>query len=73
MDKFSLISLDLAQSIIQVHGANADGTALFRRKISSMKLLVFLSKVDPCIEAMEACARSHLRGHNATDYAFRGG
>ncbi|MBP2470712.1 hypothetical protein JOH52_006804 [Sinorhizobium meliloti] len=39
MEKVSIIGLDLAKSIIQVHAANVDGSVLFRRKISSKKLL----------------------------------
>lgn len=61
MEKVSIVGLDLAKSIIQVHGASVDGSVLFRRKISSKKLLDFLSKIDPCIVAMEACAGSHIR------------
>ena len=59
MENIRIIGLDLAKSIIQVHGASADGAVLFRQKISSKKLLAFLSDVDPCIVAMEACAGSH--------------
>jgi transposase len=62
MEKVSIVGLDLAKSIIQVHGASVDGSVLFRRKISSKKLLDFLSKIDPCIVAMEACAGSHHWG-----------
>lgn len=41
MEKVSIIGLDLAKSIIQVHAASTDGSVLFRRKISSKKLLCF--------------------------------
>jgi transposase len=55
MEKVNIIGLDLAKSIIQVHAASADGSVLFRRKISSKKLLSFLSEVDPwtCIGKVE--------------------
>ncbi|MFA1625858.1 hypothetical protein ACDY96_24780 [Rhizobium mongolense] len=66
MEKVSIIGLDLAKSIIQVHGASVDGSVLFRRKISSKKLLAFLSEFDPCIVAMEACAGSHHWGREVT-------
>ncbi|MGZ2505266.1 transposase [Rhizobium beringeri] len=62
MEKVSIIGLDLAKSTIQVHAASVDGSVLFRRKISSKKLLAFLSGLDPCIVAMEACAGSHHWG-----------
>lgn len=62
MRKVSIIGLDLAKNTIQVHGAGADGSVIFRRKVSSGKLLAFLSGVDPCMVAMEACAGSHHWG-----------
>lgn len=46
MEKVSIIGLDLAKSITQVHAASADGSVLFRRKISSKKLLAFISGAD---------------------------
>ena len=62
MEKVSIIGLDLAKNTIQVHGAAADGSVAFRRKISRTKLLMFLSEVKPCVVAMEACASSHYWG-----------
>jgi len=59
MEKVSIIGLDLAKNTIQVHGAGADGSVIFRRKVSSTKLLTFLPGVHPCTVAMEACAGSH--------------
>lgn len=53
MRKVSIIGLDFAKNTIQVHGANADGSVMFRRKVSSGKLLAFLSGVDPRIVAIE--------------------
>lgn len=62
MEKISIIGLDLAKNTIQVHGGGADGGVIFRRKVSSAKLLTFLSGVNPCTVAMEACAGSHYWG-----------
>lgn len=62
MEKVSIIGLDLAKSTIQVHAASVNGPVLSRRKVSSKKLLAFLSGFDPCIVVMEACAGSHHWG-----------
>lgn len=62
MEQVSIIGLDLAKNTIQMHGAGADGSVVFRRKVSSSKLLTFLSGVNPCTVAMEACAGSHYWG-----------
>jgi len=34
MEKISIIGLDLAKNTIQVHAAGADGSVVFRRRIS---------------------------------------
>ncbi|WEX91620.1 IS110 family transposase (plasmid) [Sinorhizobium garamanticum] len=62
MEKISMIGLDLAKRTIQVHAAGADGTVISRRKVSSGKLLQFLTNIEPCTVAMEACAGSHHWG-----------
>ncbi|SEJ82384.1 hypothetical protein SAMN04244575_06422 [Sinorhizobium meliloti] len=49
MEKVSIIGLDLAKSTIQVHAASVDGSVLFRRKISSKKLLAFLSATSALV------------------------
>lgn len=59
MEKISIIGLDLAKRTIQVHAAGADGAVIFRRKVSSGKLLQFLASIEPCSGAMEGCAGSH--------------
>jgi transposase len=51
--------LDLAKSVFQVHGADASGAVLFRRKLRRHQLLTFFAGQRPCTVAMEACASSH--------------
>jgi transposase len=62
MEKVNIIGLDLAKNTIQAHAAGADGSVVFRRKVSSGKLLPFLLSIDRCTVAMEACAGSHHWG-----------
>ena len=59
MEKVSIIGVDLAKHVFQVHGACADGSVAFRKKLSRAKLLPFLSSQPRCIIAMEACAGAH--------------
>jgi len=46
MNEVSIIGLDLAKNIFQAHGAGADGSVVFRRKLSRAQLLKFLAE-DP--------------------------
>src|SRR5258708_37115213 len=59
MEKATIIGVDLAKHVFQVHGAGADGSVAFRKKISRVKLLPFLSSQPRCVVAMEACAGAH--------------
>jgi transposase len=62
MGEVSIIGLDLAKNVLQAHGAAADGTVVFRRKLSRAQLLKFMASQPPCVVAMEACASSHHWG-----------
>ena len=62
MEEVSIIGIDLAKHSFQVHGANADGSVAYRRKLSRGKLLSFLAAQPACAVAMEACASAHHWG-----------
>jgi transposase len=55
----SIIGLDLAKNVFQVHGAAADGSPLFNRKLRRAEVLCFFEKTPLCLVAMEACGGSH--------------
>jgi transposase len=59
MDEVSTIGLDLAKSVFQVHGADASGAVLFRKRLRRHQVLTFLAGQPPCTVAMEACSSSH--------------
>jgi len=60
MKQISIIGLDLAKNTFQVHGAHADGSVGFRKKLSRNKVLMFFAAQPRCMVAMEACASSHF-------------
>lgn len=47
MGEVSIIGLDLAKNVFQAHGAAADGSVIFRRKLSRAQLLNFLAAQPP--------------------------
>jgi len=59
MSDVSIIGIDLAKRVFQVHGAAADGSVVFKRKLSRDRLLPFLAAQPRCVVAMEACATAH--------------
>jgi len=59
MAEATIIGIDLAKRTFQAHGAAADGSVTFRKKLSRDRLLLFLASQRRCIVAMEACATAH--------------
>lgn len=55
----SIIGIDLAKSVFQLHGVDADGTVVLEKKVRRSVFLATLEKLPPCLIGMEACATSH--------------
>jgi transposase len=53
------IGLDIAKSVFQVHGVDANGKVIVRRQIKRRYVLAFFQKLAPCLVGIEACASSH--------------
>lgn len=53
------IGLDIAKSVFQVHGVDAEGGVVIRQKLTRARLLKFFGKLDPCLVGIEACGTSH--------------
>lgn len=60
------IGLDLAKNIFQAHGADAEGTALFSRKLRRAEVLRFFEKLPRCLVGMEACGGAHYWAREIT-------
>src|SRR6266542_4297786 len=70
MQAVTTIGLDIAKSIFQVHGVDAEGNVVVRRKLKRRYIVAFFQKLPPCLVGIEACASSHYwsrelqaRGH----------
>src|SRR3954452_2515311 len=59
MGQVSTIGLDLAKSIFQVHGADASGAVVFRKRLRRSQVRLFLAAQPPCTVAMAACGSAH--------------
>jgi len=56
MRRVTTIGLDIAKSVFQVHGVDANGLVVFRRKLKRRYVLAFFQKLLPCLIGIEACA-----------------
>lgn len=59
MREIAIVGLDLAKNVFQVHGADAEGSPVVRRKLRRCEVLPFFEKLPSCLVGMEACAGSH--------------
>lgn len=59
MQAITTIGLDIAKSVFQVHGVDADGQVVIRRKLKRRYVLAFFEKLPACLVGIEACATSH--------------
>ncbi len=51
--------LDLAKHWFQVHGVDAAGAPILRKRSKRTEVLAFFQGLEPCLVGMEACASSH--------------
>ena len=59
MQTVTTIGLDIAKSVFQVHGVDAQGKVIVRRQLKRRHVLAFFHKLPPCLIGIEACASSH--------------
>jgi transposase len=62
MSEIATVGLDLAKNVFQVHGADATGSAVLRKKLRRDQVLAFFSQLPPFVVAMEACGGAHFWG-----------
>ena len=67
MEQISTIGIDLAKQSFQLHGACADGSVSFRKKLGRGKVLDFLASQPSCVVAMDACASAHCWGREIAE------
>jgi error-prone DNA polymerase len=55
----SMIGLDTAKTVFQIHGVDETGRAEIRRKLRRNDLIAFFEKQAACTVVMEACGAAH--------------
>jgi hypothetical protein len=54
MQTVTTIGLDIAKSVFQVHGIDAEGKVVIRRQLKRRYVLAFFQKLAPCLVGIEA-------------------
>ncbi len=57
--QITTVGLDLAKNVFQVHGADAQGRPVLKRKLARDKVLAFFATLPPCLIGLEACGAAH--------------
>ena len=60
------LGIDLAKSVFQLHGVDDNGEVVLQKKLRRGVVLDFLSKLEPCLVGMEACATGHFWAREIT-------
>jgi transposase len=66
MGEITVIGVDLAKSVFQLHGVTGDGTVALRRQVRRSQVLDFFGRLPPCLIGMEACAGAHFWARELT-------
>src|ERR1700739_1091235 len=59
MGEVSAIGLDIAKSVFQIHGVDAGGAVVIRKRVTRAKLLEFFATLPACLVGIEACPTAH--------------
>lgn len=59
MGQITTVGLDIAKSVFQVHGVDATGEVVLKRRLTRARVVPFFEKLGRCLIGIEACATSH--------------
>ena len=60
MNEISLIGVDLAKNVFQVHGVDQAGRVVLRRQLRRSQVEMFFASLPACAIAIEACPSAHF-------------
>src|SRR5205085_6445480 len=59
MSEIKTIGLDLAKHVFQVHGVDAAGECVLRKRLRRSQVISFFAQLPRCLVGIEACATAH--------------
>lgn len=59
MSNIKVLGIDLAKNVFQLHGTDASGKVVLRKRLSRAKLAEYMSNLTPCLVGIEACGSAH--------------
>jgi len=71
MSNVTLLAVDLAKNVFQLHGIDAHGKTVLKQKISRDKLLNFAANLKPCDIYMEGCGSANYWGREFKKFGHK--
>ncbi len=68
MNKISVMGVDLAKNVFQLHGEDDAGKVVLRKQLRRSQMLTFFAKLPPCLIGMEACGSAHYWARKLIEY-----
>lgn len=58
--KITIVGIDLAKNVLQIHGVNKQGKKVFNKQLQRNHVLSYFAQLPPCLIGMEACGSAHF-------------
>ena len=59
MKNIKVLGIDLAKNVFQIHGTDAKGKCVLKKRLSREKLPAFIATLPPCLIGIEASTGAH--------------
>jgi transposase len=66
MKEISVLGLDLAKTVFQIHGVDSQGEVVIRKQLRRSQLRQYFARMAPCLIGMEACGGAHYWSRELT-------
>ena len=66
--KITTIGVDLAKTVLQVHGVDRYGKVGLRKQLKRKGVVSFFANLEPCLIGMEACASAHYWARKFSEF-----
>ena len=69
--KITTIGLDVAKSVLQIHGIEDHGKAAVKKQLKRSEVAEYFAKLPPCLIGMEACGGANHWARKLTGYGHQ--
>lgn len=59
MNPIKVLGIDLAKRVFHVHGGDANGKRVLRKRLPRISLMVFMAQWPLCLVGIKACGSAH--------------